>query len=141
MIIAAGQTIQQIRETEPEHLWHFLTQLPSSFEAELLYGLLLFGTLGMLASWFGKWVQGDTGGLWQYVITGNLKPTLASVFSFLGVALAAIASDIFTTDSGEFVGWLNLAVFAFSNGAGIDAVVNKGKKPIWTKEQRKAKAK
>ena len=131
-------TIQQIKANEPEHLWHFLSQLPGSFEAELLYGLVIFGTLGMLASWFGKWVQGDTGGLWDYIVTGNLKRTLASVFSFGGVALAAIAADMFTTDAGDFVGWLNVVAFGFSNGMGIDAVVNKGKRQEWTTKERKA---
>ena len=129
-------TIQQIHASEPETLWHFLTQLPASLEAQLLVGLLLAGFLGAIASWLIKWSNDDAAGLVEYCFRNSFKRTVASVLSFLGIVFGFIALEIFTTDSGEFVGWMNVMVNGFMAGIGSDATINKGKRVTWTEAQR-----
>jgi hypothetical protein len=129
-------TIQQIRQNEPETLWHFLQQLPASFEAQILLGLVLAGFLGAIVSWLVKWSSGDAHSLMDYCFRNSFKRTVASVLTFLGIIVGAIASDMFKTDSGEFVGWMNVLVNGFTVGFGSDASINKGKRVVWTEDKR-----
>jgi len=129
-------TIQQIRANEPEALWHFLQQLPSSFEAQILLGLVIAGFAGMLVSWLAKWSAGEAHGLLDYCFKNQIKRSVASVLTFLGVILTAVTSDMFTSSSGEFVGWMNVLVNGFAVGFGSDSAINKGKRTAWTDEKR-----
>jgi hypothetical protein len=129
-------TIQQIRGNEPESLWHFLSQLPSSFEAELLLGLLIAGFIGAMISWLIKWSSGEAHGLIDYCFKNSIKRTVAAVMAFLGLVAGFIVSDMFTTASGEFVGWMNVMVNGFMAGSGSDAIINKGKRTEWSAEKR-----
>jgi len=131
-------TIQQIRQMEPETLWHFLEQLPASFEAQILLGLLLAGFAGALVSWLAKWSAGEAGNLLDYCFRNSTKRTVAAALSFLGIILTAITSDMFTSSSGEFVGWMNVLFNGFAVGFGSDSAINKGKRAEWSGEKRAA---
>lgn len=129
-------TLAQLSETRPEGLWHWLASLPQSFEAEILCGLLLSGFLGALVSWLVKWTNGEASGLLDYCFKNSAKRTAASVLAFLGVIAGFIALEIFTTASGEFVGWMNVMVNGFMAGSGSDAMINKGKRLVWDQQTR-----
>lgn len=91
----------------------------------------------MIISWLFKWTRGDAGSLVAYLFTSSLKSSVASFLSFLVVIFGAISSGMFTTESGEFVGWMNVLGFGFTTGAGTDSMVNKGKRPEWSEDKRK----
>jgi hypothetical protein len=129
-------TIQQIRQTEPESLWHFLAQLPHSLEAQILLGLVIAGFAGMLVSWLAKWSAGEAHGFLAYCFKNQIKRSVASVLTFLGVILTAVTSDMFTSASGEFVGWTNVLVNGFAVGFGSDSAINKGQRTVWTENKR-----
>lgn len=109
-----------------ESLWDFLTALPSSMEAQILYALLLAGVVGMLASWLLKWARGQAGALQRYLFTEDVRYTVLAVAAYFGICLTAISSGIFVTDDGVFVGWANVLWFGLTNGFGADTVANKG---------------
>lgn len=130
-------TIAQIKAQEPEHLWHWLTQLHQSFEAEILLGLLLAALIGALVSWLAKWSQGDAHGLLDYCFRNNWKRTIASVLTALGVVLGMVTSGVYMTDGGEFVGWALVLSNGFAVGFGSDSAINKGKRVEWSADKRK----
>lgn len=120
-----AQTIAQAKERSPESLWHFLQQLPSTMEAQLLYGLILAGAVGAIGSWFVKWARYQAGPLHTYFYQ-EIRSTILAASGFLGICLTAISSGIFVADGGAFVGWANVLWFGLTNGFGADMVVNKG---------------
>lgn len=128
MAIADPASAPKIREIKQanESLWQFLSALPSSMEAQILYGLVLAGTAGLLASWLWKYSNGQVGCLVDYLFREKRLRTLASVLSMVGGSLAAIAAGVFVTDSGEFVGWLNVLAWGANAGFGVDLAVNRG---------------
>jgi len=130
-------TIAQIKAQEPEHFWHWITQLHQSFEAEILVALCVAAVLGALVSWLAKWSQGDAHGLLEYTLKNNFKRTVASILSALGFIIGLVTSGIFHTESGEFVGWAIVMINGFGVGFGSDSAINKGKRVSWTDEKRK----
>lgn len=135
-----AQTIAQVKADNPADLWHFLMNLPVTMEAQLFYALMLAGTLGMLASYVMKWAKGEIGAcLGEYLFKQNLRSTVLSVATYTGTAMAAIyAGAFFVGDQSVFVGWGMVMWLGALNGFGIDAIVNKGQRAVWTPEQRKA---
>ena len=137
-----AQTIAQIKAQDPESLWHFLSGLPASQEAQIFYALMLAGTLGMFASYGVKWAKGEiSGDLFQYLFKSSMRATALSLFTYTGTALGAIyAGAFYVTDGGIFVGWGMVLWLGAINGFSIDAIVNKGERPVWTAEQRSTRA-
>lgn len=129
-------TIAQLREIRPEGLWHWLASLPDTFEAELLMGLLLAGFVGAMISWLIKWSVGEAGGLIDYCFRSSFKRTVGAVMTFLSLIVGFIVSDMFRTEGGDFVGWMNVMVNGFMAGSGSDAIINKGKRVEWTNDKR-----
>lgn len=132
-----AQTVANTKAIEPESLLHFLLALPSSFEAQLFYAMLIGGAAGMLANYTVKWFRKDSGGgLLAYLFRDHVKRTMLSVFSMVGAALGVVASGVFETPSGEFVGWFIVLYTGATTGFTIDAVANKGKRAEWSAEKR-----
>ena len=136
-----AQTIAQVKAEAPADFWHFLVNLPLTQEAQLFYALMLSGTLGMIASYVMKWAKGEIGAcLGQYLFKQNLRSTVLSVATYTGTAMASIYADAFHVgDQAVFVGWGMVMWLGALNGFGIDAIVNKGKRAVWTPEKRAAK--
>ena len=130
-------TLAQIKANEPESFWHWLQQLPGSFEAEILYALLVAALGGALVSWLAKWSQGEAHGLLDYCFKNNLKRTVASVLSALGIVIGLITSGIFMTEDDVFVGGALVVINGFAVGFGSDSAINKGKRVAWGDEKRK----
>ena len=135
------QTIAQVKAEAPADFWHFLINLPATQEAQLFYALMLSGTLGMIASYIMKWAKGDISScLGEYLFLQNLRATVLSVATYTGTAMASIyAGAFYVGDQAVFVGWGMVMWLGALNGFGIDAIVNKGKRAIWTPEQRAKK--
>lgn len=135
-------TIAQVKVQTTESLWQFLTQLPGTMEAQLFYALILAGTLGMMASYLMKWAKNEIAGyLWEYLFGANLRSTMLSLFTYIGCAMTAIYAGAFHVgDAQTFVGWGHVAWLGLLNGFGIDAIVNKGQRAVWTQQQRDAGA-
>lgn len=133
-----AQTIAQVKAEQPESLWHFLTALPFTMEAQLLYGLLLAGSLGMIANYIVRWARKEIdGSLLAYLVSQNPRGTVLSFCTFFGVAITAIATDAFVAGSAkQFVGWGWVLWMGASNGFVIDNIANKGVRAVWTDEQR-----
>jgi hypothetical protein len=119
-------------------LWHYIQSLPSSMEMQILAGLGLSGTLGMLANWLTKWARNEVGCLRDYIVS-TPRRTVLSLLTFAGAALTTLGTGIFFAGDGHFVGWLNVLWIGATTGFGIDAVVNKAEREQWTEAQRAAK--
>lgn len=130
--LAAAQApkISEIKAAGPDTLWHFLTQLPGSMEAQLFYAIVAFGAAGVFFNYAVKWMKKEiVGGLWPYLFVDNVRGTLLSWTSTIGAGVVGITSGMFETPDGTFIGWFRVLVLCFGNGFFWDAVLNKGAKP------------
>lgn len=136
--IEQAQKIGEIKGAS-ESLAQFLSRLPASFEAQIFYAICLFGAAGMLTNYGVKWLKGEIGGsLIKYLFFNNIRGTLLSFFTTVGVGIGAITSGVFETAGGEFVGWFNVMWISLTNGFMWDATMNQGERPVWTQKQRDA---
>lgn len=137
-------------------LWDFLLSIPSLPESKIMLGLLISGTLGLIANWAVRFARGEVGSLGNYLFKTNVRRTLLSVLTLFGTLLSSVVSGVFFTDAsaalGEmaqcaqsvphadkaFVGWINVLWVGATTGFGIDAIINKGEREVWTPEQRAA---
>lgn len=116
-------------------LWDFLQLLPASFEAQVFYGMMLAGTLGMGMNWFVKWLRGELPCFVTYMFKSSVKRTILAVLTLAGTVMTAISTDIFVADQ-VFVGWLNVLWSGATTGFAVDATLNKGTREEWTPEER-----
>ena len=122
-----GQKIADIKAQSAESLWHFLSALPASFEAQLFYAIVAFGMLGVLVHYAVKWMKKEIeGSLFAYLFVDNVRGTLLSWTSTIGAGVVGITSGMFETPDGSFIGWFRTLVLCFGNGFFWDAVMNKG---------------
>lgn len=128
-----------IAERAPQTLWEFLAALPGSWELQLFYGLMLSGSAGQFAHYAVKWARDEIRGNLFCYLWENKKTTTLSFFTFIGVAITAIASGTFTGDHGGFVGWRMVFWMGITNGFTIDALVNKTARAEWTPLERVVK--
>lgn len=89
-----------------ETLGQFLGKLPTSFEAQVFYGLVLSGLVGMIGSWLWKWSQGVAQGLHHFTV----KYSVGQLLWLIGSSIGAIETVGFQTDGGEFFGWMSVIV-------------------------------
>lgn len=137
-----AQTIAQVKAEAPDSLWHFLINLPTTMEAQLFYGLMLAGSLGMIANYIVRWARNEiAGSLLAYLIEQNPRGTVLSLCTYTGVAIGAIATGAFTAGpSATFVGWGWVLWMGATNGFMIDNIANAGRRAVWTPEKRAQKA-
>ena len=132
-------TIQGIYNSSPESLWSFLWALPSSFEAMTLYALVLGAVVGMCAHYITRWATGDiAGSLLNYLFLQNPRATVLAVIGILVELCGEIGTGLFTSQSGEFVGWGLVLLSGLKTGYVGDSIANKGTRVAWTEEQRTA---
>lgn len=123
-----------------QSLWDFLAALPTSFEAQLLYALLLSGLAGMFANYLVRWARQEiAGSLWAYLVVQNPRGTILSFCTYLSAALLAIWAGVFVVADNVFVGWGAVLWLGATNGFAIDAIANKGQRPVWTQAERTEK--
>lgn len=134
-----GKSIAQIAATDDGSLWTFLSQLPASTEAQMFYALMMAGTVGMAAHYIVKWARKEIdGSLFAYLFRDNPRGTLLSFCTYTGLAIAAIYADAFHVgDTRTFVGWGMVLWLGAFNGFTIDAIANKGQRPVWTPSKRR----
>ncbi|TXH19807.1 MAG: hypothetical protein E6R03_00070 [Hyphomicrobiaceae bacterium] len=118
-----------------ETLWEFLLKLPASFEAQLFYGMMIAGTLGMGMNWLVKWLRNELPCFVTYMFKSEAKRSVLSILTLAGTVLAAIATNVFVIDD-RFVGWLNVLWTGATTGFAVDATMNKGSREAWTEEER-----
>lgn len=136
-----GPTVAQAKLASPESLWHFLAAVPSTIEFQILIGLMLAGTFGMVAHYTVKWFKGEiAGSLFEYLFVQNFRGTVLSMFSFIGLALTSIITGVFEATGGVFVGWTTVLWFGLTQGFAVDAIANKGDRKEWTDQERAVKA-
>lgn len=134
-------TIAEIKSGAPESLWHFLGQLPGSWEAQVWYGLVLGGILGMLGHYIrGRSAGNISGSPIDYFFRDNVWRSVASASAVAGELFAEIGAGLFTTEAGIFVGWGLVIVSGIKSGYGLDSLVNKSSRDAWTPEKRAALA-
>lgn len=95
--------IMEIKQGTTEPIWVFLSRFGSSMEAQIFYALFVSGIIGSVSSYAWKWSQGlANGSHWtaRYVV--------GQVLWIAGISVFAIATVGFTTESGEFYGWLSV---------------------------------
>lgn len=141
-VFAQAPRISEIKQGAGESLWDFLMRLPMSFEAQIFYAVVLFGGVGMFSNYAVKWMRKEiAGSLFKYLFLCNLRGTLLSFSTTVGIGIAAITGGVFETGSGEFVGWFNVLWVSLTNGFMWDAALNRGQRDVWTPEQRAAQQK
>lgn len=119
---------QKMAAAREESLWHFLQALPTTFEMQIVYAILVSGLLGLFFCYAVKWMRKEiVGSLWAYLFHDNVRGTLLSFTLTVGIGVAGIASGMFEEGNGEFIGWWKTLVLAFGNGYFWDSVANKGK--------------
>lgn len=124
---------------QPQSLVDFLLELPAAFGTQLFAGLLLAGTIGMLAHYALKWARGEIRiNLFCYLWI-HRRSTLLSFFTYVGAALTAIQTNAFFGEGGLFVGWKMVFWLGLSNGFTIDAIVNRTRRAEWTASERFAR--
>lgn len=136
VLAARAADAPTIAERAPQSLWEFLAALPGSWELQLFYGLMISGTAGQLAHYAVKWARDEIRGSLPCYLWQNKKSTALSFFTFIGVAVTAIASGAFTGDHGGFVGWKMVFWMGVTNGFTIDAIVNKTARAQWSQLER-----
>lgn len=119
--LEGSQKIAELRINESALA--FLLKLPSSTEAQVLYMWTFGVTLGMLFTWFSKWRFGLADA--RYFVD-HYRWTIGSIVASLSIGLGGIATGVFETASGEFIGWWSVLYHAGVAGAAVDWSVNKG---------------
>lgn len=96
------------------------------------FGVLLgFGSIGVCAHYFWKWITDQiTGSLWKYLFVDHPKNTIAS-FCCIGVWAVWAVDPLLT--------WTQTINLALTTGFAIDVLVNKATRSAWTDEERAAK--
>jgi hypothetical protein len=131
MMDAHAQTLQQIKEAQPESLWQFLSQVPGSFEAQIFYAFMIAGVIGIFGNYGAKWLYGEiSGNPLLYLFIDYPKRTLLSYCTYLVFEASKIMAGIFFTDAHDFVGWGIVFAMGIPDGFACDALVNKGRKKI-----------
>lgn len=135
-----GEPLQQIQAQAKLHqqtLWEFLMQVPGSMEGQIFIALMLSGTLGVFAHYFHKWLHDEiSGNLFSYLFMQYPRRTLLSFSAYVAWVVGLVGTGLFTTPSGEFVGWGVVMILGFTNGYGVDSLANKGKRTEWSPEER-----
>ena len=116
-----AQKIKEIVDISHESLFDFLTKLPTSFEAQIFYGLAGAGVLGLIASWLWKWSQGEANGFHHF----TFRYAIGQVLWIIGSAIGAITTIEFSTASGEFFGWLSVLWTVALAGFGGEVKITK----------------
>lgn len=130
---------QTLAEKSPETLQQFLVAFPGSWEAQLFLGLMLAGFIGMSANYAVKWARDEVNGNLLCYFANNFRTVCLSIFVYVGIAIAAIASGAFIGSYGGFVGWKTVFWLGITNGFTIDAIVNRTERARWTPVERELK--
>lgn len=140
-LAAVAEQAPRLADKVPEFpsLWDYLHAIPNSFEAQLFVGLMIAGSVGMVAHYLLKWARGEIKGHLICYLWHNKRSTALSFFGYVGIAVGAIASNAFVTDYGVFVGWRMVMWMGITNGFTIDAIVNKTARAEWTPRERTAR--
>lgn len=128
LAFAGMENAQKIGEIKggSESLISFLQRLPSSFEAQIFYAVVLFGAVGMFTNYSIKWMRSEiSGSLIKYLFFDNFRGTMLSFCTTVGIGIGAITGGVFETASGEFVGWFNVLWISLTNGFMWDAALNR----------------
>lgn len=121
-----AQKISELKGAPRESIWEFLGKLPSSFEAQIFYGVAIAAIAGHLASWAWKFFNRQVGCFWDYMFKEHVFRTAAALFATMSLCLTAITAGVFEAPSGEFVGWFNVLWWGAQAGAGVDLAINRG---------------
>lgn len=120
-------------------LYDWLRAFPGSFEAQLFVGLMIAGTIGMIAHYVLKWARGEIRDNLLCYLWRSKRSTALSFFTYVGLAAGAIASGAFVTEYGAFVGWKMVFWMGITNGFTIDAIANKTARAEWSPYERAVK--
>lgn len=139
IVAAHAADAPTVASRDPQTLMEFLTALPGSWELQLFYGLMISGTVGQIAHYAVKWARDEIAGNLFCYLWENKKTTALAFFTFIGIAITAIASGAFQGEYGGFVGWKMVFWMGVTNGFTIDALVNKTARAEWSPIERVAK--
>lgn len=122
-----------------DDLVNFLTQIPTSQEAAILYALVLMLPLGMFASWLVKYAVLKTvdDGPISYFFKSHSRRTLGTVVAFFSACLLALTTGLFEND-GLFTGWYSVFWTGLNAAFSADMGINKGTQGGWTESEREA---
>lgn len=125
-----GSTIAEVKATsaaQAETLWHYLSQIPATVEAQIFYALLAGAVFGMLANYTRLWLTDQiTGSFLDYLIFQYPKRTLLAIFGAASWSVGEVSMGIYQGAAGEAFSWALILVSGFKNGLGSDVFANKG---------------
>lgn len=126
--IADAQTIAQAKHGQS--LADFLLALPTTMEAQIFYALTLGCALGMIIHYVRQWASGNAeGGLLDYLFLAHPRRTVLTVIGVVSWSAGEVATGLFTTEAGDFVGWALVILSGLKTGYAGDSIINKGKPP------------
>jgi hypothetical protein len=122
---------------QQDSLFSFLAALPKTQEAEIFYALMLSGFLGIFIHYLHKWLTGQIeGSLFDYLFRQHPRRTMLSFGSYIGWILSLVGTSMFTTPTGEFVGWGIVLIMGLTNGYAVDSISNRAGRAIWSDDER-----
>lgn len=132
-----SKTIAQVKAEGPQSLWDFLSQLPGTMDAQIWYGLLLGGLIGMALHYAIKMRTGEVGGNpIDYFIKTSPWRTIGALAAMASWAFGEVLTGIYVNGDGIFIGWAAVLISGIKNGYLGDSIINKGERAVWTEQQR-----
>ncbi len=117
----------------------FLLAYPSTQQAQIFYALLIGAVFGMLVNYLRRWLAEEiSGSLVDYMFRQNPRRTMLAVFGIVSWCAGEVASGLFVTGGGEFIGWGLVILSGLKTGYAGDSLINKGGRTVWTEERRAA---
>jgi hypothetical protein len=134
-------TIAQIKAIPNDSLWQFLMQLPMTMEAQIFYALLIGNLIGMAGHYFKQWGTGEiAGNMWAYLVVEYPRKSMLSLFGIITLSATEVATGLFVTAEGMFVGWALVLLSGIKTGYAGDSLLNEGDRAVWSDTKRKATA-
>lgn len=121
-----AQTIAQAKHGQS--LWEFLQALPATMEAQIFYALVLGCLVGMIGHYLRAYATNQiTDCLGEYLFKSNARRTWLTLITVITWSAGEVATGLFTTTDGTFVGWGLVILSGLKTGYAGDSLLNKGK--------------
>jgi hypothetical protein len=120
-----------------QSLLDFLLALPATLDAQIFYGLMLGGFVGMIGHYIRARASNNVGGNpIDYFFRQNPWRSLAALAAVAIELFGEVGSGMFFTPHGTFVGWAIVLLSGLKTGYVGDSAINKSDRPTWTEEHR-----
>jgi len=132
LALAIGPPVQDAlanASAQNQSLFQYLIAFLTGRETEIYGALLFFGVIGMIGNYTKRWLTGEiAGSLFDYMFRQHPRATMLAACSIAAELFGEVGLGLFTSASGEFVGWSMVIATALKSGYIFDSMANKGTK-------------